>query len=451
MKRIASLKVELTLFAFIALIISVSSFFYLQKNPIIQSNKSDQEKIAWVNSLYSHYFKKDIEKINLNDKNICEKFNAMSIEHGFNFYIVKKDGEVIASSNKDIKRLDENKIIDGKREILNLKVDKNMSLITGCNYLKDGYYVYFSSLSRSDNEFTTILMAIFTFVVIFSLLSLGRINYIVNIKKSIKIITQGKLSYRVQLKYRNELRELAEDINYMASELEIEDEKRKEFLTNISHDLRTPLTSILGYLNMIKEQKYKDDSEFKSYIEKVTSKSLFLKSMLDDFFQYSKLSSRDIEVNSNNIYIQELVRQLVEEEEPVFQHKNLKICSSLAEEPIQVKGDGELLVRAVSNLLSNALKYSKQGTEVNIKVYKERIRKDTFSVISVGNVPKDHVSKDDIQNFFKRQYKKDKSRNSEGSGLGLSIVKEILRLHNGYVEGSIKDDKLIFKMLIRTY
>lgn len=223
----------------------------------------------------------------------------------------------------DIKRLDANKIIDGKREILNLEVDKNMSLITGCNYLKDGYYVYFSSLSRSDNEFTTILMAIFTFIVIFSLLSLGRINYIVNIKKSIKIITQGKLSYRVQLKYRNELRELAEDINYMASELEIEDEKRKEFLTNISHDLRTPLTSILEYLNMIKEQKYKDGSEFKSYIDKVSSKSLFLKSMLDDFFQYSKLSSRDIEVNSNTIYIQELVRQLVEEEEPVFQHKNL--------------------------------------------------------------------------------------------------------------------------------
>ncbi|OFI05992.1 sensor histidine kinase YycG [Clostridium acetireducens DSM 10703] len=88
----------------------------------------------------------------------------------------------------------------------------------------------------------------------------------------------------------------------MASELEKEDEKRKEFLTNISHDLRTPLISILGYLNMIKEEKYEDEKELESYIDKINNKSLFLKSMLDDFFQYSKLSSRDIQFNKEYIY-----------------------------------------------------------------------------------------------------------------------------------------------------
>ncbi|WML32770.1 histidine kinase dimerization/phospho-acceptor domain-containing protein [Clostridium sp. OS1-26] len=87
----------------------------------------------------------------------------------------------------------------------------------------------------------------------------------------------------------------------------------RTFLTNISHDLKTPLTSILGYLNIIKEEKYEDKKEFESYIDKINRKSLFLKSMLDDFFQYSKLSSKDIEFNKEIIYVQELIRQIVKE------------------------------------------------------------------------------------------------------------------------------------------
>ncbi|WML32767.1 HAMP domain-containing sensor histidine kinase [Clostridium sp. OS1-26] len=276
-----------------------------------------------------------------------------------------------------------------------------MSQVTGCDYLKDGYYVYFFYLGHTNSDAAAILSAIFTFIIIFTLLSLGRINYIINIKRSIKIIAQGQLDHRVPLKYRNELRELAEDINYMASELEKEDEKRRTFLTNISHDLRTPLTSILGYLNMIKEEKYEDKKEFESYIDKISRKSLFLKSMLDDFFQYSKLSSKDIEFNKEIIYVQELIRQIVEEEAPVFQDKDLQLSLSLSKEPISIKGDGELLVRAVNNLLSNALKYSKKNTVVNIEVYKELIEKDTFSIVSISNVPEEEIDEEEIKSFLK--------------------------------------------------
>lgn len=140
----------------------------------------------------------------------------------------------------------------------------------------------------------------------------------------------------------------------MASELQKEDEKRKEFLTNISHDLRTPLTSILGYLNMINEKKFEDEKELQTYIDKVGKKSLFLKSMLDDLFQYSKLTSGDIQIENEAIYLQELLRQIVEEEKLEFQNHNLNLCLNLEKNPINIKGDGELLVRAINNLLSNA-------------------------------------------------------------------------------------------------
>lgn len=448
MKRIVNLKTEFALFALISLIVSAWAFLYLGNNTPFVSDKSDEERIEEVNSLYLHYFKKDLEEIDLKDKNIYEKLANMLNAHGFQFYIVNKNGDVIAAANKNVKKIDADKIIDGKREILNLKFKKNMSQVTGCDYLKNGYYVYFFYLGRTNSDIVVILSAIFTFIIVFTLLSLGRINYIINIKRSIKIIAQGQLNHRVPLKYRNELKELAEDINYMASELEKEDEKRRTFLTNISHDLRTPLTSILGYLNMIKEEKYEDKKEFESYIDKINRKSLFLKSMLDDFFQYSKLSSKDIEFNKEVIYVQELIRQIAEEEAPVFQDKDLQLSLSLTKEPISVKGDGELLVRAVNNLLSNALKYSKKNTVVNIEVYKELIGKDTFSVISISNVPEEQIDEEEIKSFFERLYKKDKSRSKQGSGLGLSIVKEILKIHNGYVEGSIKDGKVVFKLSI---
>ncbi|WML32766.1 hypothetical protein [Clostridium sp. OS1-26] len=124
MKRIVNLKIELALFALISLIVSVWVFLYLGNNAPFISNKSDEERIEEVTSLYLHYFKKDLEKIDLKDKNIYEKLANMLNAHGFEFYIVNKNGDVIAAPNKDVTKIDADKIIDGKREISNLKFKK---------------------------------------------------------------------------------------------------------------------------------------------------------------------------------------------------------------------------------------------------------------------------------------------------------------------------------------
>ena len=263
--------------------IIAANMSFLARDANIINKKSKEKKIEFVYKNYVTPLKNDLKKIQLNDNTT---YDLRSVKSNYIFYVVNKNGDVILSNGKDVKKIAPDKIQDGKREFSTYKYNNVLSEIIFCEYLKDGYYLYVDFFGYTTSDRPTEISILFIFIIVFTLLSLGRINYIINIKRSIKIIAQGQLNHRVPLKYRNELRELAEDINHMASELEKEDEKRRTFLTNISHDLRTPLTSILGYLNMIKEEKYEDKKEFENYIDKINRKSLFLKSMLDDFFSY---------------------------------------------------------------------------------------------------------------------------------------------------------------------
>lgn len=444
MKRIIKLRGELAFFAIISVIVSLV-ITGLLRDSYIMNSKNKNARIQYVNTRYIDYLEEQLKNTDLTNKNAYEIISEPHYS-GVDIYIVKKDGDVIASSKKEVKKIDDEKIQDGRRDISVYRSNYALSLVTGCDYLKDGYFLYFVYCGYTNSTLPTGIITFLLVIITFSLLSFGRINYIITIKRSINVITQGDFSYRVPLKYKNELRDLAEDINYMASELQKEDEKRKEFLTNISHDLRTPLTSVLGYLNMINEKKYEDEDELESYINKINKKSLFLKSMLDDLFQYSKLASGDVKIQNEVIYLQELLRQLIDEEKPEFQNHNLNLSLSLQQEPLNINGDGEMLVRAVNNLLSNALKYSKRNTTVNVVLSEKQEGNELYAVISVNNVPEEPIREEEIKSFFERLYKKDKSRNGLGSGLGLSIVKEIVRAHHGFVKGYMENGKICFDL-----
>lgn len=257
------------------------------------------------------------------------------------------------------------------------------------------------------------------------------------------------MTHRAPVKYKNELGELAENINFMAFELEKEDRKRSEFLTNISHDLRTPLTTILGYIDMIKKEKYDSRDELNKYINIIERKGIFLRTMLEDFFQYSKLTSKDIALNIESLELNELGRQIFQDEESGFNEKSLRLEVELSKQPVYIYGDSDLIGRAVNNLLSNSLKYSKTNTVVKIKISKEKLNNVSYGVFSVSNVPRETVSEVEVDSFFERLYKKDQSRHEEGSGLGLSIVKDIVKLHGGIIKGYKEKEELIFKLFIK--
>lgn len=441
----------MVIISIISLVISLTAAIMIKNQGIgLYSNSTDS-----INNIYSESItglEQELSSSNLNNHPELQQLldRKYSFEFGYSFYVVDATGTVVAGSNKGVPAIDKNEIIDGKKEYSNSKTDNNVFKISGCDYLKDGYFLYYVYLRYGQDDTGMIVYALIGSLICFFLLIWGRISYISKIKASVAIIAEGDLAHRAPLKYRNELRDLAEDINFMASELEKEDQKRSEFLTNISHDIRTPLTTILGYIDMIKKEKYDSKEEMNKYINIIERKGLFLKTIMEDFFQYSKLTSKDIVLNYENLELNELARQLFEDEESGFWERSLKLELELSNEPVYIYGDSELLARSVNNLLSNSLKYSKPNTIVRIKISKEKLNNVNYGVFSFSNVPKEPISEAEIDSFFERLYKKDQSRSNEGSGLGLSIVTDIAKLHGGTIKGYKEKEELIFKLLIKS-
>lgn len=446
MKRILKLRGEFILLALIAFVISaittifIFKFAYGNISSKQISNYAKNEIMETENDLKSINLSsiKDIKNVTLNKK----------ILSFFKLYIVNKKGELIYSTESEVKTLNLSKFNPSKTTVTKDSYNSGEFKVYGADYLKDGDYLYFTYSGTGHSDSLSFIFILVLFILLFFAFTQGRIAYISHIKSHVGKIATGDLSCRVPLKYKNELKELAEDINNMAEKLENEDNKRSEFLTNISHDLRTPLTTILGYIDMIKNKKFSSSEELFKYVDITYKKGVFLKTMLDDFFEYSKLSSKDVILEKEQLNLSELIRQSVYEEAAVFEKNNLKLSVKLPETPLYINGDAELIYRAVNNLISNAKKYSKKDTEVIIKVFKETNLNTEFAVISVSNIPKDKLTQKDVDKFFDRLYKNNSSRNSEGSGLGLAITTDIAKLHRGSIDGKLIDNMLTFKIYI---
>ena len=446
MKRIFKLRSELVFSAIISLIISLILVVFLKEFVLGFFLNDSKDTSKYVHEDMITKVEQDLKNMDMNNSGNIQKYMDEKFSMLYFIFIVHKDGRIIASNNKEIKSIDSHEIVDGKKtfEFLNTHRD-NLVKITRCDYLKEGCYIYIGYGKLEKGNIVGI-MTIIVFIIIFFLSIWRRISYVSKIKSTVRNITEGNLSYPVPLKYKNELRELAEDINYMASKIEKQEKNRNEFLTNIAHDLRTPLTTILGYINMIKNDKYESKDELNSYINIVDKRGIYLKNMLEDFFEYSKLSSKDIILEKKKIEVNELARQIFEEEEEEFTEKGLKLLLDLSREPIHIESDPNLFLRAVNNLLVNALKYSKENTIVQFGVDKETFNNRFYAVLWISNIPYDSISHNDLENFFDRLYKKDLSRQEEGSGLGLSIVKNIIKLQGGFVKVYGEGDSLVFKI-----
>lgn len=443
MRRIIKLKGEMIFFSLISMILAIVIAAILSKQiRPVDIQKKAEDKIEDILSKNKDGTLKEDELISF-----IENHNFID----YIFCLTDKEGTVIAGKDYGIKNVDLDKFY---KEQINKRFELNVNIgqiknnpVRNKGYIKINenriiVYYYYGSINEPDGNGTLVIIV---FILIFIFLIRGRVKYIVNMSKSIKLIAGGNLAERIKVKYKDELRELAESINFMASQLESEDMRKKEFITNISHDLRTPLTTIMGYLKIIDEGKFKDEGELKEYLSIINRKTGYLKSLLDDFFSYSKLNSKDMDIEMFEIYEQELLRQIVDEEERNFKEKSLDLSLTMEETPIHIKGSGELLERAINNILSNALKYSKPDTKVFIYLKIE----NGYSVLEVRSTPKEKLKEADMERIFERLYKKDNSRNEEGSGLGLTITKEIMKVHNGFVKGKVDGNEVVFSIGIR--
>ncbi|MFQ9769940.1 MAG: sensor histidine kinase [Clostridia bacterium] len=257
--------------------------------------------------------------------------------------------------------------------------------------------------------------------------------------------------------YTGVLKELAIYINDIAGGFSnaikesLKSERLKtELITNVSHDIKTPLTSIINYVDLLKQENIQNEKA-KEYIEVLDNKSQRLKKLIEDLVEASKASSGNIKINKEVLNVKELLNQVTGEFEDKFNSRCLNIISKLPEETVYIKADSRYLYRVLENTYSNVAKYAEENTRVYIDCILEE--KNTVAIY-VKNISKDelNISADELMQRFVRG---DKSRNTEGSGLGLSIAKSLTELQDGtfniYLDGDLFKVAIKFKKSIKKH
>ncbi len=269
-----------------------------------------------------------------------------------------------------------------------------------------------------------------------------------SIIKDIGSVKKGNTEIEITDNDDRQIRELAKEVNYLRLgyieliEEGVRNEKLKtELISNVSHDLKTPLTSIINYVNILQLDDINEE-ERKEYVEILDKKSQMLKKLIDDLFEVSKMSSGKVELEKYDIDIIQLIYQCIAEVEDVYAEKNIQFKVNAPDECI-IRIDPQRMSRVFQNLTTNALKYGLENT----RVYVEIKDLDKYVEISFKNVSSYALDFDE-QDILERFARGDESRNStvEGSGLGLAIAKTIVELHNGKFRVECEGD--LFKAFV---
>lgn len=346
---------------------------------------------------------------------------------------------------------------------LKLLLEIALSFILALVYLfASGAYVFGPYFQKNHNNWSDsslfylglayLASFVGVFVLCFLLMSNRHIKYIKYIAGEVKLIAGGNLGQTLKIKGKDELAELCININTMSKELknkfeyERELERTKsELITNVSHDLRTPLTPIIAYLDILRNEKFSTEQEEKEYLNSSYNLSIKLKKLIDELFEYTKLSSKEVVLELADVDLCPILNQIVGEYAPMLESKTLRVVSQLSNEELLVKIDVEKMVRVFDNIISNAEKYSYKPSDIIIKAD----NKGDNVVISISNKG-EHLDQDKLNRMFEKFYRVDISRSSniEGSGLGLAISKKIVELHDGQIWAECDSDIVTINVIL---
>ncbi|WP_163852785.1 sensor histidine kinase [Paenibacillus elgii] len=274
-------------------------------------------------------------------------------------------------------------------------------------------------------------------------------TYFNKISKGIHHLANGDFKQRVHISSRDEFEDIATDINLASEKLQqavergdFAENSKDQLVLNLAHDLRTPLTSVIGYLDFILKDEQLSKEQVRQYADIAFQKSQRLEKLVDELFEITRMNYGMVAFEKQTIDLSELLVQLNEELYPAFEKHQLTARLQVAP-GLSVLGDGDLLARVFENLLTNAIRYGKDGRFVDMNAYSEA-EAVVVQVINYG-VP---IQPDELPHIFDMFYTGDKARTyQEGStGLGLYITKNIVMQHDGTVTAHSSTNRTIFEV-----
>lgn len=299
-----------------------------------------------------------------------------------------------------------------------------------------------------------ILIGILIFSVSFALMQHRQVQYMQKLSIAMHKISNGDLTTTVDIEGDNELSQMAMELNQMAEQVrslmerEREAERTKnDLITNVAHDLRTPLTSIIGYLELLSSNRPLDEEMRKKYLSIAYQKSCHLQVLIEDLFGFTSLGYGKITAKMTELDIVNLLAQLLDEFYPIFEQNHLEYSYNTNVSSKIIVGDGTLLARLFDNLLNNAVKYGNDGKMINVILNAEETAV-TIQVINFGSI----IPANELNTIFEKFYRMEQSRSTQtgGTGLGLAIAKNIVDAHNGSITAESSLNGTIFKVVLPT-
>ena len=329
---------------------------------------------------------------------------------------------------------------DGTSKTLN-KINKTYKVVI--------YFILFilaNVILLQFNDIGILLMIALWIFVIYKVNSITIQFY--EIKDALQEIYNGNVEvYLNEENYKGDLKEVSKYVNDIAGGFsnaiseQLKSERMKtELITNVSHDIKTPLTSIINYVDLLEKENI-DNENIKKYLEIIDNKSQKLKKLTEDLVEASKASSGNIKLNIERINLDELIKQEIGEFEDKFNKIGLTTIIDIKDKNIYINADGRYIARVLDNIFSNISKYALENSRVYIDVNKE----NDEVVVTFKNISREklNISEEELMQRFVRG---DESRNTEGSGLGLSISESLTKLQGGEFKINIDGD--LFKVML---
>ncbi|MDD6602968.1 MAG: HAMP domain-containing sensor histidine kinase [Eubacteriales bacterium] len=428
--------------AFVVCTITIKGYYYNSVESIVRAGVSDSA---------ISYFSNKLENGNSIETSATEFADSYSHKDTTTLWIINNDGDVVLSTNGfAIKKqvmpdYDQALATNGEGKYIgklenNQKVMAITRLITNRDGVEIGALRVMTALNDVDAQIITICFILgLAFIFVLAIIILSNFYFIRTIiipvkevNNATKLIAQGNLDVRIEKQYNDEIGDLADSINTMASEISAADKMKNDFISTISHELRTPLTSIKGWGETLTLGNQDNVDELtKKGLQVIVSEAGRLEGFVEELLDFSRLQSGRMQLRLAKTDI------LAELEETLFTFRERAIREgyevrySVPDVPSVANADANRLKQVFMNILDNALKYSRPGSKIFVKAEFVKVDGDDYVQIAIADQGCG-ISAEDLPHVKEKFYKANMS--VRGSGIGLAVTSEIINLHNGFLD-----------------